>query len=100
MLARPGSSEILTRNGEHPVSRIDEGNLQKLAAELGGQYEHRIDGKELVLWPGITQGGVPDPQPSDEFPVVWILGLAAAVLAGWDLLATIRQTRILWLEVR
>lgn len=100
MLSRPGSSEILTRNGEQPVSKIDEGNLQKLAAELGGQYEHRTGSKELTLWPGITAGAEPDPQQSDEFPVVWILGLVAVLLTGWDLLATIRQTRIFWLEVR
>ncbi len=100
MLARPGSSELLTRNGEHPISKIDEGNLQKLAAELGGQYQHRTGDEELALWPGITADVEPDPQHSDEIPVVWILGIVAAALTCWDLLATIRQARKFWLEVR
>lgn len=77
--------------GEDAVSRIDESNLQAIADELGGEYHHRTEPGGLAE---IAASLTADADTLGEGTRdgarrwYWVLAIAAAVAAAWQLAAT------------
>ncbi|QUW19604.1 VWA domain-containing protein [Agrococcus sp. Marseille-Q4369] len=83
--------------GGDAVSRIDEGQLQSIASELGISYLHRQPGLPLsdALGPMAALDGAANLDRTEEarLEVAWILGLPIALLLAWEGLSLARSLR-------
>ncbi|MFB7843738.1 VWA domain-containing protein [Microbacterium sp. NPDC056052] len=98
-----GSGEYIQYQGSDALSRIDEKNLQRIAAELGVTYEHRTADAKTVLPPAPTSTTAyreddPLTQPTD---LSWIVALViVALLCAEIARATMMIVRMRALSVR
>lgn len=85
MTLRPGSEELVERDGVAQRSMIDESTLQRIADDLGGTYEHRTAPGGIDFWS--DGAGAPTGETgTPAYSLSWLLALTmAAVLAvdGW-----------------
>lgn len=100
MLSRPGSEELVTRAGQHPVSRIDEGNLARIADELGASYLHRTGSAEATQLPAWSAPSTPQASADLPLPLEWLLGLSTLILLLWELWDTAGKVRLLREETK
>ena len=85
--AGSGAGDYIQYQGSDALSRIDEKNLQRIAAELGVSYEHRTADAKAVLPPApksTTAYREDDPltQPTD---LSWIVALVIVLLLGIEI---------------
>lgn len=100
MAIRPGTDELVKRDGVAQRSRLDEAALRRMAGELGGAYEHRTSPGGLTFWP-TTGAGLGDVSgPATGLPPGWWPGLGAAALLLVDLSLTARGAARMRSELR
>ncbi|KJL34041.1 vWA domain-containing protein [Microbacterium azadirachtae] len=98
-----GAGQYIQYQGSDALSRIDEKNLQRIAAELGVTYEHRTTDAKITLPPApksTTAYREDDPltQPTD---LSWIVALViVALLCAEIARATMLIVRMRGLSVR
>lgn len=95
MALRPGTDEIVEREGVPQLSHINEAALQQIADELGGSYYHRTTPGGLNFWPD-GAGNATGETGTPDYSLAWLLAVAAAaVLAvdGWFTLRMAREAR-------
>ncbi|GAA3866231.1 hypothetical protein GCM10022275_14990 [Tessaracoccus defluvii] len=100
MPLQPGSEDLVSRNDTPQRSRIDEGNLDAIAAELGGDYLHRGAPGGVTFWPEDPAATAGPATAEGAVPPAWALGLLIASLVLLELYLTVRDARRLWKDLR
>ena len=100
MAIRPGTDELVKRDGIAQRSRLDEAALRRMAGELGGTYEHRTTPGGLTFWPTTGTGLGDVSGPATDLPPGWWPGLGAAALVLVDLSLTARGAARMRSELR
>ncbi|REJ06399.1 VWA domain-containing protein [Microbacterium bovistercoris] len=90
-------SEYIEYQGQEARSVIDEGNLEKLADQLGVEYEHRTADAEIALpeAPKTTTDYAESGEVGDVTELYWVFALIIVLLLGVELArATMLVTRM------
>lgn len=90
MRQRIDVDDLVTRNGQPQLSRIDQPRLRQLADQLGGRYLHRNAPGGLDPLDSPAVGASEQPETTDLW---WIPAIVAVIAMAFELPRAVRESR-------